>query len=74
MERNLDMERIGFIGLGVMGKPMAKNLMKAGYTLCVWNRTRSKMNELVATGAISTNSPREVAEKSDFTSCNTAYR
>ncbi|MDQ1281107.1 MAG: 2-hydroxy-3-oxopropionate reductase [Thermoproteota archaeon] len=60
------MKKIGFVGLGVMGKPMAKNLMKAGYALCVWNRTKSKMDELTTSGAISANSPREVAEKSDI--------
>jgi len=58
-------KRIGFIGLGVMGKPMATNLLKAGYPLTVWNRTRPKMNDLVAMGAYGANSPREVAERSD---------
>ena len=58
-------KRIGFIGLGVMGKPMATNLLKAGYPLTVWNRTRSKMNDLVAMGAYGANSPKEVAERSD---------
>jgi len=58
-------ERIGFIGLGVMGKPMALNLLNAGYKLTVWNRTRSKMDDLLAAGASGANSPREVAEKSD---------
>ncbi len=33
-------DRIGFIGLGIMGRPMARNLMKAGFTLTVWNRSR----------------------------------
>ncbi|UCH02660.1 MAG: NAD(P)-dependent oxidoreductase [Candidatus Bathyarchaeota archaeon] len=60
------MKRIGFIGLGLMGKPMALNLMKAGYKLCVYNRTRSKMEDLVAEGAIPTSSPKEVTEKSDI--------
>jgi len=57
--------KIGFIGLGVMGKPMAMNLLKAGYPMIVWNRTRSKMNDLLALGAEGAESPREVAEKSD---------
>jgi len=57
--------RIGFIGLGVMGKPMAMNLLKAGYPMTVWNRTRSKMNDLLAEGAEGADSPKEVAEKSD---------
>jgi len=61
----LGLKRIGFIGLGVMGKPMAINLLRAGYPLTVWNRTRSKMDELIAMGANGANSPREVAERSD---------
>jgi 3-hydroxyisobutyrate dehydrogenase len=58
-------KRVGFIGLGIMGKPMATNLLKAGYPLTVWNRTRSKMDDLVAMGAYPANSPKEVAERSD---------
>ncbi|MFQ6094578.1 MAG: NAD(P)-dependent oxidoreductase, partial [Candidatus Bathyarchaeia archaeon] len=58
--------RIGFIGLGVMGKPMAKNLLAAGYPLTVWNRTRWKMKELLELGAKGANSPKEVAENSDI--------
>ncbi|MBS7615071.1 2-hydroxy-3-oxopropionate reductase [Candidatus Bathyarchaeota archaeon] len=58
-------EKIGFIGLGVMGKPMAVNLLNAGYKLTVWNRTRSKMDDLLAMGASGAESPKEVAEKSD---------
>jgi 3-hydroxyisobutyrate dehydrogenase len=58
-------KKIGFIGLGVMGKPMALNLLKAGYDLIVWNRTRSKMDDLVTAGAEGVNSPQEVAEKSN---------
>jgi len=57
--------KIGFIGLGVMGKPMAKNLLAAGYPLTVWNRTMSKMKELLSLGAAGAASPMEVAEKSD---------
>lgn len=58
-------KRIGFIGLGVMGRPMATNLLKAGYPLTVWNRTRSKMEPLVEMGAAAGESPKDVAEKSD---------
>jgi 3-hydroxyisobutyrate dehydrogenase len=58
--------KIGFIGLGVMGKPMASNLVTAGYSLTVWNRTRSKMNKLISQGATGADSPKEVAEKSDI--------
>ena len=44
-------QTIGFIGLGIMGKPMARNLIKAGYPLVVYNRTASKAAELVELGA-----------------------
>ena len=60
------MKKIGFIGLGVMGKPMCKNLLKAGYSLTVWNRTASKMKEPVSLGAVAAGSPKEVAQKSDI--------
>lgn len=59
------MVKVGFIGLGVMGIPMSKNLIRAGYSLVVWNRTASKMGEIVELGAEEVNSPRSVAEKSD---------
>lgn len=59
------MKKIGFIGLGLMGMPMAKNLLKAGYPVTVWNRTASKMEEPVSLGAEAAASPKEVAEKSD---------
>ncbi len=59
------MKRIGFIGLGLMGTGMSKNLVKAGYPVTVWNRTASKMKPLVEAGAKSAGSPREVAENSD---------
>ena len=44
-------ERIGFIGLGIMGRPMARNLLAAGYPLTVWNRSRPGIDELVGQGA-----------------------
>lgn len=59
------MKKIGFIGLGVMGTPMSKNLLKVGYPGIVWNRTASKMKELVSLGATAAGSPKDVAEKSD---------
>jgi 2-hydroxy-3-oxopropionate reductase len=52
---------IGFIGLGIMGRPMAKNLLKAGYPLVVHNRSRAPVDELVRAGARASTSPREVA-------------
>ncbi len=56
---------VGFIGLGLMGKPMAQNLLKAGFPLTVWNRTPSKADDLVRGGAKLAANPREVAEQSD---------
>jgi 3-hydroxyisobutyrate dehydrogenase len=57
---------IGFMGLGLMGRPMGMNLLKAGYPLTVWNRTASRADELVAAGAKLAASPRELAASSDF--------
>ena len=54
----------GFIGLGVMGKPMAKNLMKAGHALVVHNRSRPAVDELAAEGASPATSPADVARRS----------
>jgi 2-hydroxy-3-oxopropionate reductase len=59
------MERIGFIGLGLMGAPMARNLMHAGHPLTVHNRSRAIVDELAAEGATPASNPREVAEASD---------
>ena len=53
-------DRVGFIGLGIMGRPMAKNLMTAGYPLVVHNRTGAKAAELVKAGATAVGSPRDV--------------
>lgn len=53
---------VGMIGLGLMGKPMAKNLLKAGYTVYVWNRTAAKAQDLVSAGAKLAANPRELAE------------
>lgn len=44
--------KIGFIGLGIMGKPMVKNLLKAGYPVMVWNRSQAAIDEVVACGAV----------------------
>jgi 2-hydroxy-3-oxopropionate reductase len=56
-------ETLGFIGLGVMGKPMAGHLVKAGFPLVVHNRSRGKVDELVAQGAKGAASPAEVARQ-----------
>lgn len=55
--------KIGFIGLGIMGKPMAKNLIKAGYELVVADLVQSAVDELVALGAESAENGKEVASK-----------
>jgi 3-hydroxyisobutyrate dehydrogenase len=65
-------KRVGFVGLGIMGAPMAANLLKAGYSLTVWNRTPSRMEPLLALGASAASSPAAVAAASDVTlSCVT---
>ena len=59
-------ERIGFIGLGIMGRGMAHNLLKAGFEVGVWNRTATRMEPLVAAGATTAASPAELAAKNDI--------
>ena len=59
-------KQIGFIGLGVMGKPMAKNLLKAGYSLCVYDIVQEPVKELVASGAKAARSAKEVGEKAEI--------
>jgi 2-hydroxy-3-oxopropionate reductase len=54
-------QTIGFIGLGIMGKPMARNLLKAGYPLVVHSRSRGPVDEIVKAGARGATSPRDVA-------------
>lgn len=57
--------RVGFIGLGIMGRHMARNLMRAGFPLHVWNRTRAKAEALAAEGALIAGSPAELASQVD---------
>jgi 3-hydroxyisobutyrate dehydrogenase len=59
-------ERVGFIGLGIMGRGMSRNLLKAGFELRVWNRTASRMDELAADGAGPASSPGDVAFHTDI--------
>src|SRR5260370_33028301 len=59
-------ERIGFIGLGLMGKPMARHLLSAGFPLTVFNRSQPAIDELGREGAQAASSPRAVAEQSDI--------
>lgn len=65
-------ERVGFVGLGIMGAPMAANLLKAGFQVTVWNRTPARMEPLLELGAAGAGSPAEVAAISSVTiSCVT---
>jgi len=59
------MDKIGFIGLGIMGRGMTHNLLKAGHDVMVWNRTTERMNEFTATGAKAATSPADLASKCD---------
>jgi 3-hydroxyisobutyrate dehydrogenase-like beta-hydroxyacid dehydrogenase len=58
--------RVSFIGLGLMGRPMGHNLLKAGFPLVVWNRTASRADSLVAAGARLAASPKEAAAAADI--------
>lgn len=58
--------KVGFIGLGTMGHPMAQNLLKKGYELTIYNRTKEKTEFLKQEGAAVANSPKEVALQSDI--------
>lgn len=58
--------RVGFIGLGIMGKPMAKNLIKSGFALVVHNRSRAAVDELLTHGASAAASPQEIAAAADI--------
>ncbi len=59
-------KQIGWIGTGVMGQSMCSHIIKAGYNVAVYNRTKEKANELVKLGAQWCSNPKEVAEKSDI--------
>ncbi len=60
------MDKIGFIGLGIMGRGMTANLLKAGHDVTIWNRTAARMVPFVENGAISAESPRQLAEQCDI--------
>ena len=55
--------KVGYVGMGIMGAPMAANLMKAGYELIVWNRTADKANPLADAGATVADTPADVGAK-----------
>ena len=59
------MKKIGFIGTGVMGKSMIRNLKKAGYELYIYNRTKEKAEELIEEGAVWCDTPGECAKNRD---------
>lgn len=59
------MLKVGYIGLGLMGKSIARNILKAGFPVVVHNRSQAAVNELVAEGALRANSPKEVASQVD---------
>jgi len=64
------MLKVGYIGLGLMGKSIARNILKAGYPVFVHNRSQAAVDELVAEGATRANSPKEVAEQVDVVFTN----
>lgn len=64
------MLRVGYIGLGLMGKSIARNIVKAGFPLVVHNRSRGAVDDLVAAGAQAADSPREVAKQVDLVFTN----
>jgi 3-hydroxyisobutyrate dehydrogenase len=66
MAEQLGSDKVGFIGLGIMGMSMARNLLRAGFPVRVWNRTASKMDALAAEGATSAASPAELAAQCDI--------
>jgi 3-hydroxyisobutyrate dehydrogenase-like beta-hydroxyacid dehydrogenase len=63
---NMQNVQVGFIGLGIMGKPMAGHILSAGYPLTVYNRTASRAEELASRGARVRGSPAEVASESQI--------
>ena len=65
-----DQLKVGYIGLGIMGKAMARNILKAGFPLVVHNRSRGAVQELVAEGAVAAFSPQEVAAQVDVVFTN----
>ena len=64
------MLKVGYIGLGLMGKSIARNILKAGFPLVVHNRSKASVNELVGEGAAAANSPADVASQVDVVFTN----
>ncbi|MGA7317566.1 MAG: NAD(P)-binding domain-containing protein [Silvibacterium sp.] len=65
-EEGVDMSKVGFLGLGAMGSRMAANLLKAGHTVTMWNRSPAAEEALVASVARKASSPKEAADGADF--------
>lgn len=61
-----DKPTIGYIGVGLMGEPMVNRLLDAGFTVNVWNRTRAKLDGVVARGAVAAETPADLAAQSDY--------
>ena len=61
-----DLPKLGFIGIGLMGKPMTLRLLAAGYTVAVWNRSKEKLVPVTTKGAVAKDSPAEVARFADI--------
>ena len=59
-------EKIGFIGLGIMGQGMVRNLLDKGFVVYIWNRTHGKMDPFIELGAIAASSPADVASHADI--------
>ena len=64
------MQKVGYIGLGLMGKSMARNILKAGFPVVVHNRSQAAVDELVAEGATAASNPAEVAAQVDVVFTN----
>ena len=64
------MLRVGYIGLGLMGKPIARNILKAGFPLAAHNRSQAAVDELAAEGAVRASSPAGVAAQADIVFTN----
>ena len=64
------MLRVGYIGLGLMGKSIARNILRAGFSVVVHNRSHAAVDEMTAEGATAANSPKEVAEQADIVFTN----
>jgi 3-hydroxyisobutyrate dehydrogenase len=60
-----DIRTVGFLGAGLMGAPMARHLLSAGFRLRVWNRTRRKLDSLIEAGATAASTPAEAADGAD---------